>query len=227
MKFPWMQWFVSDWLTDPQVSICEPATRGILMDWICNMQLLDRSGSITGKRDILARLGRCTIVQVDAALQDLNTTQAADVTFRNDVVTVTNRRMKREYLARKNGAIRVQRHRSNVACNGLVTPHKPEPEPEPEGERQMRDVPTPQKTPSPDRPPFENLKGWQLRKDLRETTDPAERLAINAELKRRANAGKPPVTPRPTPTKPPMQPASDEKLKAMAAQVAEQRRAIL
>lgn len=122
MKYPWMQFFATDWLNDPLVSICEPATRGILMDWLCNMHLLDRSGQITGTREQLARLGRCTAVQVESALQDLNSTKAADVTFRNDVVTVVNRRMKRESLARKNGAIRVSRHRSNAACNSDVTP---------------------------------------------------------------------------------------------------------
>lgn len=121
MKYPWMQFFATDWLNDPLVSICEPATRGILMDWLCNMHLLDRSGLITATREQLARLGRCTTVQVESALTDLIQTKAADVTFRNDVVTVVNRRMKREYLARKNGAIRVERHRRNGACNGKVT----------------------------------------------------------------------------------------------------------
>jgi hypothetical protein len=123
MKYPWMQFFVMDWLNDPQVSACEPTTRGILLDWLCNMHLLDRSGQITGTRGQLARLGRCTAVQVASALQDLIRTRAADVTFRNDVVTVVNRRMKRESIARKNGAIRVARHRKNVACNAAVTAH--------------------------------------------------------------------------------------------------------
>lgn len=96
------------------------------MDWLCNMHLMDRSGQITGTREQFARLGRCTPVQVEAALQDLVSTKAADVTFRNDVVTVVNRRMKRESLARKNGAFRVQKHRGNAACNGIVAPHKSE-----------------------------------------------------------------------------------------------------
>jgi hypothetical protein len=126
MKYPWIQFFAGDWLNDPQVSICDPATRGILMDWLCNMHLLDRCGQITGRREQLARLGRCTSVQVEAALQDLIQSQAADVTFRNDVVTVVNRRMKREYLTRKNGAIRVAKHRVNVACNAPITVHKSE-----------------------------------------------------------------------------------------------------
>src|SRR5581483_8888058 len=97
-KWPFIQWFVSDWLGDPKVTQCEPATRGILFDWLCNMHALDRSGVITGPREELARFGRCSAVQCDAALRDLIRTNAADVTERNGVVTVTNRRMRREFL---------------------------------------------------------------------------------------------------------------------------------
>lgn len=140
-KWPFIQWFISDWLADPKVSLCEPATRGILFDWICNMHALDRCGVITGPLEILARLGRCSPVQCEAALQDLQVTNAADVTVRNGLVTVINRRMKREYYARKSSKDRVDRHRnpdSPPDCNGSVTPHiqksesrtqNPEPDP--------------------------------------------------------------------------------------------------
>lgn len=132
-KWPFIQWFVSDWLGDPKVSQCEPATRGILFDWLCNMHALDRSGVITGTRELLARLGRCSAVQCDAALQDIKRTNAADMTERNGIVTLVNRRMKREYLLRKNSNDRVERHRRN----GGVTPHNQSPDsqnsnPEPE-----------------------------------------------------------------------------------------------
>ncbi len=126
--WPFIQWFVADWLADPKVSLCDPATRGILFDWLCNMHALDRSGVITGSREILARLGRCSAVQVDAALQNLKDTNAADITERNGVVTVINRRMKREFSARKTGSDRVQRHRERDPCNGDVTPHNQSPD---------------------------------------------------------------------------------------------------
>lgn len=121
MKFPFIQFFTRDWLGDPAVSRCEPATRGILFDWLCAMHELDRCGVISATRDELARIGRCSAVQCDHALQDLIRTQAADVTFRNATVTVVNRRMKREANARKTGAERVKRHREKEPCNGHVT----------------------------------------------------------------------------------------------------------
>ncbi len=122
-KWPFIQWFVQDWLADPKVSLCDARTRGILFDWLCNMHSLDRSGSVTGTREILAQLGRCTVPECDAALQTLIRTNAADVQERNGLVTVTNRRMKREALARKYGASRVKRHRCRGPCNADVTLH--------------------------------------------------------------------------------------------------------
>ena len=95
MKYPWMQFYVNDWMT-PNVGMCQPETRGIWIDWLCAMHSLDRCGQITGTREQLAALGRCTVVQVESTLTDLTNTKTADVTFRNDVVTVVNRRMKRE-----------------------------------------------------------------------------------------------------------------------------------
>lgn len=118
-KWFFIKWVVYDWLADPQVSRCEADTRGIWFDWILNMHATDRSGQITGRREDLARLGRCTVRQVDEALKDLTNTNAADVTERNGIVTVINRRMKREYLARKSTRFRVERHRRKSS----VTPH--------------------------------------------------------------------------------------------------------
>lgn len=88
------------------------------------MHATDRSGQITGTREDLARLGRCTVRQVDEALRDIQNTNTGNVTERNGIVTVTNRRMKREYLQRESVRLRVQKHR----CNAHNQNHIPEPE---------------------------------------------------------------------------------------------------
>lgn len=114
---------VNDWLS-PNVGLCQPQTRGIWMDWLCQMHLLDRCGVIAGTREELAILGRCSTVHVEAALADLTKTKTADVTERNGIVTVVNRRMRREYNARNGSKIRMQRMRSDAACYASVAPHK-------------------------------------------------------------------------------------------------------
>lgn len=121
MKYPWMQFFAADWLNDPALSMCQPETRGIWMDLICAMHLSDRSGTITGTHSQLARVARCTEAQLTAAINDIQTCKAADVTLCNKNVTLVNRRMKREHNERNNTKLRVRKFRRNGDCNGAET----------------------------------------------------------------------------------------------------------
>lgn len=122
-KYPWMQFFSGDWLKDPSVSKCSPVTRGIWIDFLCVMHESDRSGVITGTREQLARLGRCSAVELAQAVEELKCTSAADVTERDGVVTVINRRMNREFKQRKNNTLRQTRFRQNNSGNADVTGH--------------------------------------------------------------------------------------------------------
>lgn len=53
-------------------------------------------GELRGTSDQLARLARCSAVELEAALTDLQTSNAANVEYRNGVWAIANRRMKRE-----------------------------------------------------------------------------------------------------------------------------------
>lgn len=122
MNYPWMKFFVSDWRTDPKVSLCSPATRGIWMDLLCAMHELDRSGVITGTPETLARVGRCSAVELAQAVAELQTHGVADVTERCGIVTLVNRRMSREAKIRNGSKLRMQRMR----CDAPVTRQKSE-----------------------------------------------------------------------------------------------------
>lgn len=120
-KLPWFKFNPSWWLTDPELSKCDPATRGVWIDLVCAMHQSDRSGELSGTTEQIARLGRCSTVELTHALTELQANGAADVTFRNNNVTVVNRRMKREFKSKKATALRVKRHRSNAKGNGDET----------------------------------------------------------------------------------------------------------
>lgn len=133
-------WFwefvVKDWLTDPAVSRCAPATRGIWFDALCNMFLLDRCGSVAGSYDELAVLFRASPDALRAAVAELKRTGAADVTVCRENVTLTNRRMKREYQIRVNARERKRKERGShdPPDNGhgsVTTPPNPNPNPHP------------------------------------------------------------------------------------------------
>lgn len=112
-KLPYMAWYTGDWLKDPALSLCAPASRGIWADLLCAMHEFDRVGKLSGTYDQLARLGRCSVAELKVALADLTKTKAADVTFRNGSVTVTNRRMLREHKDRESARLRKQKERKS------------------------------------------------------------------------------------------------------------------
>lgn len=127
MKYPCMDFAVDEWLSDPALSICSAATRGIWVDLLCAMHKLDRCGVIAGSREQLARLGRCSAVELAHALDELKTTNTANVTERDGVVSLTNRRMQREARERNANKLRMQRSRACGACAppgaaGVTTP---------------------------------------------------------------------------------------------------------
>lgn len=117
-KEPWKRWFPGDWLSDPAVSLCSPATRGVWMDMLMAMYILDRFGKLSGTTEELARLCRCSTSDVSSAIAELQATGAADVTERNGRVTVINRRQLRESQERENTRIRVKKYRDKESCNG-------------------------------------------------------------------------------------------------------------
>jgi excinuclease UvrABC ATPase subunit len=112
-KHFFMQYVPGDWLSDAQVSQCRPATRGIWWDAISAMHGIDRCGQLSGTIEALARVCRCRVDEVRAAVDDLRSTGAADVTVSNGIVTLVNRRMRREYENRQAVKSRVDRHRRN------------------------------------------------------------------------------------------------------------------
>lgn len=79
-----------------------------------------RSGKLCGTVEQLAQSARCPAAVLSHALTDLQSTGTANVTERNGIVTVANRRMVREHKEREGTRLRVTKFR----CNGSVTPEK-------------------------------------------------------------------------------------------------------
>jgi hypothetical protein len=121
-KQPYIPFFTGDWLKDPALSLCAPAARGVWIDLLCAMHEAGRSGELRGTYEQLARVARCSTADVIQSLTDLQATGAADVTERNGVVTVVNRRMKREAKERNGNRLRQRKRRGSRDCHAEVTP---------------------------------------------------------------------------------------------------------
>lgn len=108
-----MQFFSGDWLTEPTLTLCSPAARGVWIDLICVMHESGRVGELRGTTEQLARFARCSPADLTHALTELQTTGAADVTTRNSVVTVICRRLKRDEKCRNDARLRKQKERGH------------------------------------------------------------------------------------------------------------------
>jgi len=132
-KPPAMMFYVSDWLGDPAVGSCSPATRGIWVDLLCAMWREQR-GSISGSILALARVARCMDSEMLFAVNELESTNCANVTFPLHVtlcnidvtsnVTLTSRRMERDLRSKESTKDRVAKFRKrqcNAPSNAKVT----------------------------------------------------------------------------------------------------------
>lgn len=127
-----MMFYVSDWLSDPALTVCHPASRGIWIDLLCIMHEKGRTGTISGTATQLAKLSRSSIDELIQALIDLKSNEAAivepdpasllrnAVTVDNIIITVANKRMQREHKDRVSNALRQQRYRDNRQSNGRI-----------------------------------------------------------------------------------------------------------
>ncbi len=95
MNHPYIPLYVGDWLKDPKLSLCSPATRGVWIDMICRLHELDQGGKITANAQQLARLCRCSDVEVQEAIIELRTTDSAEVYERDGIYTVVCKRMRK------------------------------------------------------------------------------------------------------------------------------------
>lgn len=119
-KQPALLWYVGDWMKDPCVSLCKPATRGIWMDLLCAMHEAGRVGYLRGTTEQLARLARCSPAELSHALTDLKDTKAAEVEQRNGFVAVTCRRMRREAEKREVERDKKRKQRCPPTCPSNV-----------------------------------------------------------------------------------------------------------
>lgn len=92
---PAIMLYKGDWKRDPQLSMCSPATRGIWIDLICDMDDLGNA-TISGPAKMLARMCRASEEEVIEAFAELKSSNAADIECVDGIYTVTCRRVEKE-----------------------------------------------------------------------------------------------------------------------------------
>jgi len=149
-KAPAFQFYVKDWLCDPELRLASVLSRGAWIDCLCFMWENSKRGKLTATPLKFARLISGSLEEALYFLNELNEYEFGDIeipkntTFpltENDCnvkVTIINRRMHSEYKDRQNTRLRVKKHRKKKTvtkkkqkCNGNVTVTSPSPSPSP------------------------------------------------------------------------------------------------
>lgn len=123
-KLPFMQFYVSDWLSD--TAMLSPATKGIWIDMLALMHI-KKTGTITGTPEKLARACRCSISEMEYAIHEMKSENVADIEACYGNVTeeysITCRRMKRTENERVRARESMQKKRALQKCYEDVTPY--------------------------------------------------------------------------------------------------------
>lgn len=131
MKAPAFQFYVKDWLSDPQLRLASASTRGIWIDLLCYMWSAPCRGKLNGTVHKMCQLGGCTEDEMNLFINEANFLKFADVIICNNELTVCNRRMVREEKDREGNRLRVEKHRMKHESNKDVMPPSPSPSPSP------------------------------------------------------------------------------------------------
>ena len=136
-KAPAFQFYVKDWLSDPDLRKASSSSKGIWIDLLCFMWQSNHKGIVNATIGELQKMTGAEPDEISKFLFEAENFRFANVTCNGDVtncntrVTVINRRMFREEKERENTRLRVQRYRSNRKVTPDVTPLSSSPSPSP------------------------------------------------------------------------------------------------
>lgn len=134
-KAPAFQFYVKDWLSDPQLGFCSPSTRGIWVDVLCFMYWENGKGVLQATDQKWAQLCRCTLQEFKLFFNEATKYRFCDisevVTNDNRIITIMSRRMVREYNDKEKNRLKQARYRKRQKGNQKITLHSPSPSPFP------------------------------------------------------------------------------------------------
>jgi hypothetical protein len=108
--------YPSDYVRDTRV--LSLAAKGGWFDVLCHLHSSSTRGTATLPVIGWARIMGASVDQADAVITELDGMRIADVIRHdNGDVTLSSRRMMREYITREQTRLRVERHRAKEACN--------------------------------------------------------------------------------------------------------------
>jgi hypothetical protein len=136
-KAPAFQFYIKDWLSDPQLKMAEWSTKGIWIDMLCYMWSAPVRGELQGAKSKMIKMIGANEADFNQFLEDAKQLSFCDISVTdNENITVRNRRMYLEEKDKKNNKERQQRHRDKQKSNGKITPLSPTASPSPTAKKE-------------------------------------------------------------------------------------------
>jgi len=131
-KAPAFQFYVKDWLTDPELRLASISTRGIWIDLLCYMWQSGNRGKLSVTPEQIVKLTGAKNGEVELFLSEAEKYRFCDIfVTHNGVSQIYNRRMYRDAKVREQGRLRQKKWREKNADNAEITPLSPSPSPSP------------------------------------------------------------------------------------------------
>ena len=129
-KAPAFQFYVKDWLSDPQLRLVSPSTKGIWIDLLCYMWCSTERGMIEMSVENIGKLTGSKNGEVQLFIDEAQGYDFCDIFVTdNGWLQIYNRRMYRETKDKENNRLRQQKYRERHRSNGKITPLSPSPSP--------------------------------------------------------------------------------------------------
>lgn len=109
----WFRFEIAAWRNSPELRRCSLETRGFWIDCIAIMRDTE-TAMISGTFEDFARIVGCFPNEAERCINELKRNKTADVTQKNENVTLKSRKYERELKAKKQTRLRVQKFRSNA-----------------------------------------------------------------------------------------------------------------
>jgi len=147
-KAPAFQFYVKDWLCDPELRLASVLSRGAWIDCLCFMWENSQRGKLTATPLKFSKLISGSLDEALHFLNDMNECEFGDIEVPDGIVfplterecnikvTITNRRMHADYKDKQNTRLRVKKHREkkhvtsmkqNCNANVTITSSSPSP----------------------------------------------------------------------------------------------------
>jgi hypothetical protein len=120
-KIPALNFYPGDWFRETGLSMTDLKTKGAWIEMLLRMFDAPERGKLQGTPEDFCQMLHCSDDDFSHIINEIKSKKIADVTFHDGIVTVINRRMRRDEKDRESAKIRMREKRVRDGGYAVVT----------------------------------------------------------------------------------------------------------